>query len=119
MSISPREQKSVVFGITRKSLEAVVVHACPKCEAPGVYKMDDRTKQFWPGAYDPKRNNEPVGAICPNCGAQRSRDRQLGELSASMPKWIWYAILGVKWCVVELLAAAFILREMFKRNRAT
>jgi len=96
------QQANITFGITRKSLEAVLIHACPHCEAPGVYKNDARTMQLWPGCYDPKRNNKPVGRACPNCGSTRARDKDLGELTASMPRWLWRSILGLKWCVIKL-----------------
>ncbi len=82
-SPSAASEQTIVFGIVRKSLEATVIHACPKCGQPGV------------------KNGQPVGAICPWCGGTRRRDLELGELSASMPKWLWNMVLAVKWCVVQ------------------
>ena len=102
--MTAKQESSIVFGITRKSLEGTIIHACPKCEAPGVYRNDARTQEKWPGCYDRMRNNRPVGDRCPNCGAQRRRDKNLGELTASMPRWIWQFILGFKWCVIKLTA---------------
>ena len=96
------EQQNVVFGVTRKSLEGVLIHACPHCEAPGVYKSDARTREHWPGCWRADALNQPVGAFCPNCGKRRRRDKDLGELTSSMPRWLWRCILGVKWCVVKL-----------------
>ena len=92
---------NVVFNITRKSLEATVVRACPNCEAPGVYKSDERTLQLWPGCYAENATGQrQVGTVCPNCGKPRRRNVDLGELSASMPKWIWACILATKWIVI-------------------
>ncbi len=79
------QSNTIVFGIVRKSLEATVIHACPKCGEPGV------------------RNGQPVGEICPWCGGSRRRDLELGELSASMPKWVWNAVLVFKWCAVKTM----------------
>jgi hypothetical protein len=95
------QQANIAFGITRKSLEAVLVHACPHCEAPGIYKADDRTADRWPGCWNPARNNRPVGDVCPNCNRPRKKDKNLGELTASMPRWMWNCILGFKWCVIQ------------------
>lgn len=75
---------NITFGITRKSLHATVIHACPQCGAPGVDKK-----------------GQPVGDVCPNCGGKRKPDRNLGELCASMPLWIWNAVLVVKWCLIK------------------
>lgn len=105
MNDRPAAVSTVTFGITRKSLEAVLIHACPECGAPGVYKyQDERAILLWPGIVTGKMEmrDQPVGAICPNCGARRNGNRDLGELSASMPRWIWNCILAVKWCVVKL-----------------
>lgn len=103
--MSVDSKQTVTLGLTRKSLEAVVIHACPHCEAPGVYKADDRTRQLWPGCWKPSINySEPVGDVCPNCGKRRSKNKNLGELTASMPRWLWNCILGFKWCVVKVAA---------------
>ncbi len=97
------QSNTIVFGIVRKSLEATVIHACPKCEAPGIYKADEYSKTHWPGIYSVMRKDQPVGAVCPNCGNSRRRDLELGELSASMPKWLWNMVLVVKWCAVKTM----------------
>jgi rubredoxin len=70
----------------RQSLHANVARACGNCGAPG----------FWhdvpgvnPGCYDPDKVREarmndegfaPVGAICPQCGADREDVERLGEI---------------------------------------
>jgi predicted RNA-binding Zn-ribbon protein involved in translation (DUF1610 family) len=95
-------EKNITLGLTRKSLEAIVIHACPKCEAPGVYKNDLRTHALWPGCWNPTMNNKPVGDVCPNCGHRRRGDSNLGELTSSIPRWLWRCILGFKWCVIKL-----------------
>ena len=93
--------QTITLGLTRKSLEAIVIHACPNCDAPGVYKADERTLRFWPGCYDEKKVNQPVGKLCPNCNMRRKRDRNLGELTASMPLWLWRCVLAFKWCLIK------------------
>lgn len=92
---------TITLGLTRKSLHATVIHACPHCEAPGIFKDDARTKELWPGCHDPARHNQSVGAKCPNCGKDRRRDLNLGELCASMPLWIWQCALVLKWCLIK------------------
>ena len=95
---------TITLGLTRKSLEATVIHACPHCEAPGIYKSDERTLKLWPGCYNPTLHDKAVGLKCPNCGKQRRRDLELGELSASMPLWIWTTALVFKWCLIKGMA---------------
>ena len=99
------QHQSVVFGITRKSLEATLIYACLHCGAPGVYKSDERTRLNWPGCWREEANGQtPVGKVCPNCKKWRANDNQLGELTASMPKWLWRSILGIKWSVIKIRA---------------
>src|SRR5262245_24660020 len=100
----PHEHPSLVLGITRKSLEATFVHACPHCDAPGLYKDDEHNRQHWPGIVDAKRVGHPVGDICPNCGKPRRENRDLGELTASMPLWIWNTVLAAKWCMLKVMS---------------
>ena len=92
---------TITLGLTRKSLHATVIHACPHCEAPGVYKGDQRTRELWPGCHNIDRVNQSVGEQCPNCGKPRRKDLALGELCASMPLWIWNAALILKWCLIK------------------
>jgi hypothetical protein len=93
------QDATIQFGITRKSLEAVKIFACPHCGAPGLYKNDEHNRQHWPGIIHVEKVGQPVGGICPNCNNRRVRDRNLGELTASIPRWIWNCVLGFKWCV--------------------
>jgi hypothetical protein len=103
MSADPK-QVQVTLGLTRKSLEGVIIHACPWCEAPGVFMGDERTRLSWPGCWqEGARGQTPVGSVCPNCGNQRRRNRNLGELTASMPRWLWSCVLGFKWCVIKVI----------------
>lgn len=97
------QTSNISFGISRKSLEAVKIHACPHCEAPGVYRDDERTRSLWSGCWDPAKKGRPVGNVCPHCGCNRTKDKNLGELTASMPLWLWRCILAVKWCVIRLV----------------
>ena len=94
-------EHTITLGLTRKSLHATVIHACPHCEAPGVFKADRRTMDHWPGCYDEHRKDQPVGDRCPNCGKARRKDLPLGELCASMPLWIWMMVLSFKWCLIK------------------
>jgi hypothetical protein len=77
------KQHTITLGLTRKSLEGTVIYACPQCGAPGVL------------------HGVPVGDVCWQCGGSRRKDRYLGELSASLPLWIWKAVLGAKWCLLK------------------
>jgi hypothetical protein len=27
----------------------------------------------------------------------------MGELTSSIPRWVWRSILGIKWCVIKVL----------------
>jgi hypothetical protein len=113
--MSTDSRQTVTLGLTRKSLEAVVIHACPHCEAPGVYKNDDRTYMQWPGCWSADRRG-PVGDRCPNCGKRRSKDKNLGELTASMPRWLWNCILSLKWCVVKVIMLKRTIGERYGRS---
>lgn len=97
------EAESMVFGITRKSLEARIIFACSICRAPGAYSDAEPIKQGWPGCYDAERAGQPVGNKCPNCGGLRPDDLDKGELKASIPMWLWKAIAGAKWLFVRLI----------------
>ena len=76
-----------VFQKRRMSVEATVIHGCPTCRAPGVWKSEkdpDVDKyQSWPKiillANDPMIG-QPVGDICPNCGSNRLADTPHGEI---------------------------------------
>lgn len=94
-------EQTITLGLRRKSLHGIRIHACQHCGAPGLYKNDEYNKQHWPGIYAPDRFNEPVGEVCPNCKQKRRMDHDLGELSASLPKWIWLCVLGFKWCLIK------------------
>lgn len=98
--MAEEQAHTITLGLTRKSLEATVIHACPHCEAPGVYKFDSRTQSLWPGCCNAEKNGQPVGALCPNCNKPRRKDLELGELCASMPRSIWLAVLAFKWCLI-------------------
>jgi hypothetical protein len=68
-----------------QGLTAAVHLACPHCQAPGVYKADDRILSDWPGCYvqpDDERVDQPVGDHCPNCKASRGPNaiKRLGEI---------------------------------------
>ena len=97
------QQNSITFGLTRKSLEGVLIHACPHCEAPGVFKNDARMRELWPGCWSSSLEdfNRPVGDICPNCGKRRRNNKDLGELTASIPRWLWQCLLWFKWCIIK------------------
>jgi len=96
------EAGGVVFGITRKSLEGEVIRACPHCGGPGIYRDDVRTIREWPGCFSNEKAGQAVGDVCPNCKKKRLPNEKRGELTASMPLWIWNCILAAKWLVVSL-----------------
>jgi len=100
----PQQQANLTFGITRKSVEGLLVHACPHCGAPGLYKADEHNAKHWPGVINIHKVNQPVGDTCPNCQKSRRPPQDLGELTASMPLWIWNTILGFKWCVLKVMS---------------
>jgi hypothetical protein len=98
-----REKKNVnmTLGVSRKALEGRVIFACRNCGAPGTYQDAPSIRDGWPACYDPSRHSQPVGDICPQCGARRPDDLNKGELQASMPLWLWHAILGFKWLLIR------------------
>jgi len=69
--------------LVRRSVEATVIRACEFCHAPGRYLSLPEWSGY-PGiavkAGDP-RDGQPVGDVCPNCGARRTPDEPLGEIS--------------------------------------
>jgi hypothetical protein len=61
----------------RASIAHTVIRACTRCSAPGVFRSEDRIREGWSGCYvapGDVRENKPVGAHCPNCGAPRGRE---------------------------------------------
>jgi len=111
------QQANITLGITRRSLEAVVIHACQHCGAPGVYKADATTRIMYPGCFRQNAHNEPVGYTCPNCGQRRRSNRDLGEIVSSMPRWTWNLILAFKWCLIKLKGAKQWLTHRPSRPR--
>lgn len=66
--------------IRKQSVHAVVLRACGQCGAPGAYSKEKRVQDGWPGCYDPTRDQQPVGAVCPNCKALRPSPEVKGEI---------------------------------------
>ncbi len=99
--MSEQVGSSITLGIRRLALEARVIKACNQCGAPGAYKNHPSIQSGWPGCYDPKRDGREVGPRCPNCGAKRPSDENLGEVQASMSMWLWRLILGFKWVLLK------------------
>jgi hypothetical protein len=101
-----QRQDAAQIGLTRKSLEATVIRACRFCQAPGTYVAHESIKIGWPGCYvtdnDPLKG-QPVGKICPNCMRPRAASlvENHGELSASLPRWLWRTVLGFKWIILK------------------
>src|SRR4029077_18639462 len=93
---------SVTLGLNRKTLEGTIIYACRECNAPGCFSNDPSIKVGWPACYDPLLNGQPVGDTCPQCGAKRPMDKYLGELTSSMPRWLWSLVLAFKWVVIKL-----------------
>src|SRR5262245_24470608 len=64
--------------VSRQAWQATVLRACRNCGAPGHWHA---TYGVNPGCYDPSRNGQPVGPICPQCGAERPPDEPQGVIS--------------------------------------
>ncbi len=100
----PHNDVGVTLGLHRKSLHATKVLACRKCGAPGRFLSHESIRKGWPGCYDaslPASHSEPVGDFCPNCGAARPKDDDLGEVNADIPLWLWKCILAFKWLLIR------------------
>lgn len=98
--MSTQQSSNVRLGISRKSLEGTVIRACRVCQAPGTYSNSNVIKVGWPECYNPDRAGQSVGSVCPRCGERRPDVESLGELSATMPMFIWKCVLAVKWLLV-------------------
>lgn len=70
-------------------VRASVTPACRSCMAPGLYKAEERIREGWPACYDPDRAGQPVGAVCPQCGARRPADIDRGHIGALAPGWFF------------------------------
>jgi len=72
MTNQPRTQVDVVAGGIKSRLVVNVIRACGKCGAPGFWH---NTPGVNVGCYAPERvtklGEDPVGPVCPNCGAER------------------------------------------------
>ena len=96
--------ENFTLGLTRKTLEGVIIRSCTNCRAPGVYSSAQSIQAGWPKCYVPEDSellNRPVGNICPQCGSVRPSDERRGELCASIPKSWWYAALWLKWLIIK------------------
>lgn len=71
------EQSSLVAAHRKQALYATVIKACGNCGAGGVYHNVEGVNV---GCYDPSRLGQPVGDTCPNCGASRVPDQDLGQI---------------------------------------
>jgi hypothetical protein len=76
-------QQGMVMGLKGKRTLHRVKHVrCPYCLAPAVYLSHPSIRDGWPGCYVAKgdaRENQVVGAVCPNCNAPRPAEEDLGE----------------------------------------
>ena len=65
--------------VRKQKLYASVIRACKKCGAPGFWHD---TAGVNPGCYAPEKvtklGQDPVGPVCPNCGADREEKESLG-----------------------------------------
>jgi len=69
-----------------QTLSAVVIKACPHCNAPGVYTNRADVEYFWPGCFVESTSSlleTPVGNTCPNCG----KTRLPNESKKLLDKW--------------------------------
>ena len=77
------EQRVGSVLLKREAFAAQVIRACKKCGAPGRYLSAPSVQTAWPGCYvaaTDERHEKSVGPKCPNCGAQRPANENLGEL---------------------------------------
>lgn len=68
------EQSSGARTWRSQGLHATLHQACPHCQAPGLFRCEERIRVGWPGCYvDPldERVDQPVGDTCPNCDTSR------------------------------------------------
>src|SRR5262245_23813027 len=67
--------------VRKQKLYASVIRACKKCGAPGFWHD---TPGVNPGCYAPEKvtklGQDPVGPVCPNCGADREEKESLGVI---------------------------------------
>ena len=63
------EFDSLTANKARLEVRATVIRACANCGAPGVVVDEHGNK-----------TEEPVGPICPNCGAKRPDDEDKGVI---------------------------------------
>ena len=70
--MTDREQTSLIPIVRKQKLYASVIRACKNCGAPGFWH---NTPGVNVGCYAPDKvttvGENPVGSICPNCGASR------------------------------------------------
>ncbi len=95
-------ENTMVLGVRRQVLEGKIIRACPHCQAPGVYSDHISIQMGWPKCFDLTRVQQPVGDTCPQCGKSRLPDKELGELQASLPLWMWKMILFLKKVYIKL-----------------
>ena len=70
----PTTRAASVDFVAHQEIRATVIKACPKCQAPGMYKEESPQFDKWPGTCvkaDSPLLGQPVGEFCPNCGAHR------------------------------------------------
>jgi hypothetical protein len=65
----------------KQSLYASVIRSCRKCGAPGYWhNVPDVNMACYAPEKVTQLGSDPVGAICPNCGADREEIEPLGEI---------------------------------------
>lgn len=92
-----KEQRVDVSRIVRRqALYASVIRACRNCGAPGYWH---NTPGVNVGCYAPEKvtqlGSDPVGTVCPNCGAAREIIEQHGMIWSKI--WrvsVWSALRG-------------------------
>lgn len=82
--------------VRRQSLHAGVIRACRNCGAPGYWHA---TPDVNPACYAPEKvtqlGSDPVGSVCPQCGADRVPVERLGEIwSKEWRVGLWSVIVG-------------------------
>jgi hypothetical protein len=65
----------------KQTLYANVIRSCKKCGAPGYWhNVPDVNMACYAPEKVTQLGSDPVGAVCPNCGADREEIEPLGEI---------------------------------------
>lgn len=87
----PNVQTAVAENYRHQEIRAVRINACPKCLAPGVYRVKDEWFSQWPEICVDELSplvGQPVGNICPHCKSRRD-DKLVEDLGTIWEFWLF------------------------------